>query len=230
VPCPPLAAVLARSRLVFALIVLAPSSVPADQRAARDRPTGSTDVTIAPARDRNREDPASGARVPASPDTFTRNALGIELGGSVFLEAWNLNGRQEQLLDGSAAIWWAWTDGFSLVNEYHATRVFQEPSRDAFVHSLVPLIRWRVLDRKAADWFAELGPGISWSDTGVPPRGTRFNYLVAAGTGIARRLTPQVHATMSFRWLHLSNSGREGRGRNPDIEAFGGYIGLAVAF
>ena len=81
---------------------------------------------------------------------------------------------------------------------------------------------WRV--------FLELGPGVSWSDTTVPPRGTRFNYLIVGGGGFLRRIGSQVHAVAGARWWHLSNNSREGRSRNPDIEGLGGYAGVAIAF
>jgi hypothetical protein len=47
---------------------------------------------------------------------------------------------------------------------------------------------------------------------------------------MTRRLTRQAHAVASVRWLHLSNASREGRNRNPDIEAVGGYVGVSVGF
>jgi hypothetical protein len=71
---------------------------------------------------------------------------------------------------------------------------------------------------------------MSWSDTVTPPRGTRLNYMTLTSVGLTRRLTRQTHAVASFRWMHLSNASLEGRNRNPDIEALGGYFGLFVGF
>jgi hypothetical protein len=166
----------------------------------------------------------------APPDAFEKNALGVEFGFGLLGEAWNLNERREWLVDGSLAIWWAFANGAGLVIEFHAMRVFQRPSRTAFVNGLTPILRWRL--RHAEPWsvFVEFGPGISWSDTRVPPRGTRFNYLIQVGTGLTRRLGRQTHAVVGFRGLHISNNSREGRDRNPDIEALGGYAGLSVVF
>jgi hypothetical protein len=39
-----------------------------------------------------------------------------------------------------------------------------------------------------------------------------------------------VHAVAGFRWIHLSNNGREGHDRNPDIQALGGYAAVSVGF
>jgi Lipid A 3-O-deacylase (PagL) len=172
----------------------------------------------------------------ASPDEeapralFAKGALGIEAGGAILGEAWNLNARREWLVDGSLSIWWGFHRRASLVVEFHATRVFQEPPRDAFVNGLVPLVRWRLIERPRRTLFVDVGPGISWSDTVTPPRGTRFNYLALAGAGVSHRLGKQTHAITAMRWLHLSNNGLEGRSRNPDIEALGGYVALAVVF
>lgn len=188
-------------------------------------------------------DPASGA--PSAPATatstaaasndahrtpFERGALGVEFTLGWLGEAWNLNDRREWLLDGTAAVWWSFTDRLMLVNELHMARVSQATPRPGFVQGFSPQLRWAVLASERWALFVQLGPGLSWSDTAVPPRGTRFNYLLLAGSGVSHRLTRQCHAIGAFRWLHISNNGREGRGRNPDIEALGGYGGLAVTF
>jgi hypothetical protein len=164
------------------------------------------------------------------PGPFDKGAVGVEFGFGLLGEAWNLNSGREWLADGTLSVWWAFANRASLVAEVHATRVFQEPSRDAFVTGIAPLVRFQVLNKEALDLFTEIGAGASWSDTVVPPRGTRFNYVALAGLGVARRLGRQTHAIAGFRWLHLSNNGREGRSRNPDIQALGPYGALAVGF
>jgi hypothetical protein len=163
-------------------------------------------------------------------EAFGKNTIGLEFGLALLAEAWNLNEGREWLANGSASLWWAFLDRTRLIIEFHATRVFQARPRNAFVQGFTPIVRWQLRD--AAPWgvFLEAGPGISWSDTRVPPRGTRFNYLLLAGTGITRRLGHQCQAVAGVRWLHLSNAGREGRDRNPDIEALGPYAGLTIAF
>jgi hypothetical protein len=174
---------------------------------------------------------------PRSP--IERGTIGLEIAGGLYIEAWNLNDRRESLVEGNAAVWWSVIDNLTVLFEFHAMRVFQDPNRAAFVNGFAPVVRWHFVTGPpdpapggAHQWsvFAELGPGISWSDTRVPPRGTEFNYLVLAGTGLMGRLGRQTHLLTGFRWLHVSNNGLEGRARNPDIEAFGAYAGLAVSF
>jgi Lipid A 3-O-deacylase (PagL) len=166
----------------------------------------------------------------AAQDAFGEGAIGVEFGGAGMGELWNLNDRREWLADASAAVWWNFTRRASLVVEFHATRIWQTPSRDAFVNGFLPALRWRLIERPSAYVFVEAGPGISWSDTRTPPRGTQFNYLIEGSVGWTRRLGPRTQFVTSARLLHISNKGREGREHNPDIEAIGGYAGLAIAF
>jgi hypothetical protein len=161
---------------------------------------------------------------------FEKGSLGVEFGGALMIEAWNLNDRREWLADGSAAVFWSFSRRATLLVEFHATRVAQASSRNAFVNGFIPQVRWRLFDIPGGTLFGEFGPGISWSDTRTPPRGTSFNYLVQGTVGVTRRLGNRSHLVTGFRWLHLSNASREGRGRNPDIEALGAYGGLSLAF
>jgi hypothetical protein len=161
---------------------------------------------------------------------FEKGSLGVEFGGALMIEAWNLNDRQEWLADGSAAVFWSFSRRATLLVEFHATRVAQVSSRNAFVNGLVPQVRWRLFDIPGGTLFGEFGPGISWSDTRTPPRGTAFNYLIQGTVGVTRRIGSRSHLVTGFRWLHISNNSREGRARNPDIEALGAYGGLSFAF
>lgn len=190
---------------------------------------------------------AAGARVEApavarvgqpSPSTapararspFERGALGVEFGGMLVTEAWNLNGPREWLAGGTAAVSWSFHDRTAVVIEFEAVRVFQRTPRVAHVQGMATLFRWQARSGDPWSVFVELGPGLSWSDTTVPPRGTRFNYLILASGGLLRRVGAQTHAVIAARWWHLSNNSREGRSRNPDIEGVGGYGGLAITF
>lgn len=161
---------------------------------------------------------------------LARGIIGVELAVMGMGELWSLNGGREWLAGGSAAVWWAFADGRSLLVQFQATEVFQAVPRNAFVNAVVPSLRWRLSRRPRLDVFAEIGVGVSWSDTHVPPRGTAFNYIGEAGLAVARRIGRQTHAIAGVRLLHLSNNNRAGVDRNPDIEAVGGYAGLSVGF
>jgi hypothetical protein len=174
---------------------------------------------------------SAAAADPAAPRAlFAKSNLGLEAGGAFLTEAWNLNDGREWLADAHLGVFWGFHRRASLNVEFHAIRVFQSPSRDAIVNGFLPMVRWRIVARERRTWFVEAGPGISWSDTVTPPRGTRFNYLLVGGTGVSHRISKQTHAIVGARLLHISNKGREGRARNPDIEGLGGYAAIAVVF
>lgn len=144
-------------------------------------------------------------------------------------EAWNYNEAHEWLIEGSGSMWWAFKKGLAVGIEFQQARVFQV-TPGAWVQGFSPLFRWRYVERPNWNAYFEVGPGISWSDRPAPPRGTLFNYLFQSETGVMRRLTRRTHAVVAFRFLHLSNNGREGLDRNPDIEAVGLRAGVAIWF
>jgi hypothetical protein len=174
---------------------------------------------------------AQAAFLPADdPGPYARGMLMLEFAGTVAPEAWNLNGNHEWMIDGTAGVWWAYREGRTLGVEFHAMAVTQERPRTAFLNAIVPVFRCRVWQGHRSTMFMEFGAGYSWSDAPVPPRGTHRNYLTVTSVGFTRRLSPQAHAVASFRWLHLSNASLEGRDRNPDIEALGGFVGVSIGF
>lgn len=156
--------------------------------------------------------------------------FGVEFAGTLMTEAWNQNGSHEWVGDGSLAIWWGFKPGQAIIAEFHVTPVFQDRPRNAFVNGFTPTYRWRFYEKGPTSLYGEIGLGVSWSDTQVPERGTRFNFMTAMSVGAMRRLGSQSHLVASFRWMHLSNASRFGRDHNPDIEALGGYFGINFGF
>lgn len=168
--------------------------------------------------------PPAAARSP-----FERGAVSVEFALGGLVEAWNLNREREWLLDATGSFWWAFRTNVALGAEFRHTRIYQE-TPNAFLQGFSPLFRWRYLNRDRWQMFMEVGPGISWSDIETPPAGTKFNYLFQGSTGVLRRVGRNIHALAAFRFLHISNNGREGKPRNPDIEAMGAFGGLALTF
>lgn len=161
---------------------------------------------------------------------FRAGALGVQFAGMVGTEAWNLNGSHELVADGVFSVWWSFRPGMSLVAELHAMPVAQAVPRTAFITAFSPLVRVRILSRGETSIYVDGGVGVAWSDTAVPPRGTRFNFLIITSLGLTRQITRQTAAVASVRVVHLSNANRAGPDRNPDIEALGGYFGVCVGF
>ena len=162
-------------------------------------------------------------------DPFTRGTVGVEFGVAPLIEAWNLNGHREPMLEGSASVWGAIAGDVAIGFEFQHGYVFQH-TPGALVQGISPLVRWRFADNDTWDWFVEAGPGVSWSDLTTPPNGTKFNYLFQAGTGVVRRTGNGQHFLVAYRFLHLSNNHREGREHNPDLEMMGVYVGWSFSF
>ena len=160
---------------------------------------------------------------------FQQGTVGIEAAVTPLVEVWNLNGHREPMLEVSASFWGAASDRLMLGVEFQHGFVFQH-TPGSFVQGISPLIRWRVVDQPDWDWFAEAGPGVSWSDLDTPPNGTRFNYLFQAGAGAMRQVGHNQNFVLAYRFLHLSNNHREGRERNPDLEMMGIYAGWSFSF
>jgi hypothetical protein len=82
---------------------------------------------------------------------------------------------------------------------------------------------------RAAQLFLDVGGGWAGAARRVPPTGTRYNYLAVVGGGVEAPWS-RVRVSLSVRWLHVSNGGREGRLANPDIQSLGGFAGVGYAF
>ena len=55
------------------------------------------------------------------------------------------------------------------------------------------------------------------------------NSLLVLGGGIEVPYST-VHLIVGARWLHVSNNGREGNSRKPDIQSLGGFVGVGWRF
>ena len=169
------------------------------------------------------------ASLGASREFFQKGSVGIEIGAAPMLEIWNINEEHEQVIEGTAAFWGAVSERVAIGIEFHHAFVLQE-APGAFVQGLSPMVRFKLTDRPKWNWYAETGPGVSWSDLTTPVRGTRFNYLFQAGTGLMRRVGSNSNVLVAYRFFHLSNNGREGKDHNPDLEMMGGYFGWSFSF
>jgi hypothetical protein len=156
--------------------------------------------------------------------------VGVGLAPAAFVESWNENGSTEWLVAGLLGVLYQFADRWALAVETNLTYVGQDHVRNAFIVGLSPLVRFDAFRRGRTAVFVELGPGWSWSDGTVPARGTHFNYMAQAGGGVVFGGGPNARFIAGARWVHFSNAGREGRGRNPDIEALGGYFGVLIWF
>lgn len=162
--------------------------------------------------------------------TFTRHAIVGQATTTAVFEAWDYNLSEEWFGGGSVALWYFVLDGLAVGVEATFVRVNQDAFPDSLLRGVSEKVRWHFIDRRQASLFAEAGIGASWSRQPVPRRGTKFNYLLHAGGGTTARLSRRTDLIVEIRWFHVSNNGREGRNRNPDIQALGGNIGILVRF
>jgi len=165
----------------------------------------------------------------AAGDPFARRGWHLELGWHGALETWNYNISREEMLSGYAGLTYGVGGDVVLRVGSPLYHVWQRGT-DGWLFGVTWGARGRILRRERWSLFWEVDLGVSEADTYVPPRGTRFNYLVLGGAGVTVRLAPGVHGVGGLRWIHVSNNGLAGRDRNPDIEAVGPSLGLLLAF
>jgi hypothetical protein len=173
------------------------------------------------------------AQAPAQPasaaDPFGRRGWHLELGAHGALETWNYNISHEELSAIRTGITYGLGKGVTLVAGASLYYIGQR-GVDGFLFGATFGVRGRIYRRGRMTVFYEGEVGISESDTFVPPRGTRFNYLALGGAGSTFRLRDGLHLLTGLKWIHVSNNGLAGRSRNPDIEAVGPHASLLMRF
>jgi hypothetical protein len=157
-----------------------------------------------------------------------RDRWHLDLTGGFFLEAWDLNRFQEQLVGASIGLSRRITPKWTVGVETSLLHVNQEPLGDVFLPTLSLLLKWHAFQVGETSVFFEGGGGASYASNEVPNRGTRFNLVSQTGVGLARALSTRVTVVGGLRWLHVSNNSLDGRARNPDIQALGLYVGWRV--
>jgi hypothetical protein len=165
----------------------------------------------------------------ASADPFAAGRWHLEIESVAALEAWNYNGSHEELYGLAGGVTYGVREGLVLRAAQRFAYVSQR-SQDAVLLGLTIGMRGRVYRRGRVSAFLQGDVGVSHSAIAVPPHGTRFNYLAAAGAGMTARLRSRLHFVATLQVIHVSNAGLKGVGRNPDIEAVGPSIGIIVGF
>lgn len=177
--------------------------------------------------------PAQGVRAQTSenvPDApFERGAWLMGMTGSALSEAWNYNTSREELYGVSVGLRYELRHNVALGVEALTTYVSQR-GVDAYLLGWLCGVRWRVFGRERATVSLDLDVGMARGERPLPPRGTRFNYLFRPGATIAWPVSKGIVGTAGLTWLHISNGGFQGRGRNPDIQAVGITAGVLLPF
>jgi hypothetical protein len=153
------------------------------------------------------------------------SAWHADIGGAAMVEAWDRNESGESIAGVVAGIDRRIWKGLAIRSEGHVAHV-EQAGRDAWVHGVTLGTRGR-WQRSFGRPFVDVAFGWSSASHETPPRGTASNYLIVTGAGVELPAGP-VSLELGARWLHLSNNGRRGRGRNPDIQALG--LVIAIGF
>lgn len=152
----------------------------------------------------------------------------LDVAASAVVEAWDLNGGRESLAGVTAAVERQVWRPVGVRAETLALRVRQAgPDRWLRGVTLGGRARWgsgRVTP------FVDLAVGLASAAGPVPPGGTTRNYLALAGAGARVPLSARWGLDLGGRWFHVSNNGREGRHRNPDIQALGATIAVGWSY
>ena len=157
-------------------------------------------------------------------------AAGIQFAGIALAESWDKNGSSETLLGGTMSLTGPLRGRWGGAIETIFLRVAEEEFPDPYLAGVTLLLRRELFRAGRSAVFVEAGPGISYASRIAPPGGTRMNYLAQAGAGALIRIGPGAYFVPGIRYLHISNNSLAGRGRNPDIQAIGVYIGTMVTF
>ena len=144
-----------------------------------------------------------------------------------YVEAWDENGGREVAIGGHAGLDRAVWRGLAVRAEGVMLHVSQA-GPNAWLRGATAGVRLRRRTRRLR-LYLDAAVGRAQARQRVPPSGTRGNYLLIVGAG-AEVSAKSVGVTFGGRWWHLSNLGSEGRRRNPDIQALGGFAGLLWRF
>jgi hypothetical protein len=145
-----------------------------------------------------------------------------DLAGTALVESWDRNERREFLAGLFAGVDWRAWRGLAIRTEGVLLRVVQQED-DAVLGGFLLGTRTRWGARFQP--YVDIGAGLSQSSQDVPVGGTAFNFLLMAGSGITLP-TGRVATSIGGRWLHISNNGREGNDRNPDIQSLGIVVAI----
>jgi hypothetical protein len=161
---------------------------------------------------------------------FELDARTFEFAGGYLQEFRNKNLSTDALAGATFTAGASWAPGWQALTEFGLGRVMLGSGAHAIYGSLTGGFRRRIVGHGRPTAYIEALFGFALASRHVPDRGTSFNWVVQGGGGLMWRLTDRTHALTGVRVSHLSNAGMKGPHRNPDIDAIGGYAGVAVAF
>ena len=143
------------------------------------------------------------------------------------METWNYNTSHEEIYGLVQGVTYGLREGLQLTARQRLYYLSQRLN-DTRVLGLTAGLRARVYRRRRVSGFLQFDFGVSDAAIATPPRGTRFNYLALGGGGVVVSLKPRVQLIATLELIHISNANLKGPDRNPDIEAIGPSLGVAI--
>jgi hypothetical protein len=147
------------------------------------------------------------------------------VGATALVESWDHNETRESLTGFVAGVDRQLWRALALRVEGTLLRVAQDaPGAWLGGVTIGTRARW---SRSFGHPFIDLAVGVSHATRDIPVRGTASNYLILSGGGVEIPVRG-FSLELAARWLHLSNNGRSGRHRNPDIQALGAVVAVGL--
>ena len=149
----------------------------------------------------------------------------VDAGGMALVEAWDLNESGEALAGIVVGVDRRAWKRLAIRAETNVTRIEQDgPNPWLTGITLGTRARW---NRSFGRPFADVAFGWSGATHETPRRGTASNYLIVSGGGIELP-AGRISLELAARWFHISNNGRHGAARNPDIQSLGVVVAVGL--
>ncbi|MAD78337.1 MAG: hypothetical protein CMJ51_03080 [Planctomycetaceae bacterium] len=127
-----------------------------------------------------------------------------------------------------AGLDWYAIDRFSLGVQVDLAHAWVGGEDSTVTVGLAPIVRWHFLEGETWTVFGELGGGIAWNGSPIPPNGTRFVFTPQAALGATFSIAPQTRLRVAVGWFHMSNARTSSS--NPGLDAVSLVAGLGFSF
>jgi hypothetical protein len=184
--------------LVSATAALGPAALAAGSPADASVPLDALTLLLTTTSDDSADDiDAAGVR-PTYGDQGSRR---WSIGGMVATDFQN-----ERIFALRGGLEWFPIDAFSLGLDADLGWVGQDAGDDAGFLGVSAMLRWHFLRNESWTLYADLGIGLFYATSPVPPDGSRLDFTPQAGVGCSIAMGEQTRLLLGIGWYHLSNA------------------------
>ena len=125
---------------------------------------------------------------------------------------WSIGGmvatdfQNERIASVRGGLEWFPIDAFSLGLDADLGWVGQDAGDDAAFVGVSVMLRWHFLRNESWTLYADLGIGLVYATSPVPPDGSRLDFTPQAGVGCSIALDARTRLLLGVGWYHLSNA------------------------